>query len=76
MYDYYEFDQNTFVVFNTQTNQEFCICGAFETEDTPAEQRAKAIVDLLNEKTGVKTAYQRPLGDEFSRASRSNDLFE
>ncbi|MBE7556618.1 MAG: hypothetical protein HS126_36680 [Anaerolineales bacterium] len=64
MYDYYQFDSDTFVVFNTQTRQEFCICGTFETEDMPAEQRAKTIADLLNEKAGVKAAHQRILKDE------------
>jgi len=49
MYGYYQFDQDTFIVFNIQTNQEFCICGVFDAENIPAEQRAKKIVTLLNE---------------------------
>ncbi|NJN98440.1 MAG: hypothetical protein HC875_32305 [Anaerolineales bacterium] len=74
MYDYYQFDEDTFVVFNTQTQQEICICSVFETEDTSAEQRAKTIADLLNEKAGLKTTYQKPLEDQFSRAGYLNDL--
>lgn len=67
MYDYYEFAPNTFVVFNRETNQEFCICGKFESENVSAEQRAKTIVELLNEKSGLGIISQRLLKDEVCR---------
>ncbi|HXG07747.1 MAG TPA: hypothetical protein VNI77_10535 [Nitrososphaera sp.] len=53
-YDVFQFDRDTFVVFDRQTNREICICGNYEG-GMDAEKRAVEIAYALNAKESKKT---------------------
>lgn len=43
-----QFDNETFVVVDGATEQEFCICNEFEGSSFSAKSRAEAVVFILN----------------------------
>ncbi len=46
-FDFYQFDAQTFVVFDTVEKREICVCSNYEDWED-AEERARQIVKLLN----------------------------
>jgi hypothetical protein len=46
-FNFYQFDTQTFVVFDTVEKREICVCSNYEDWED-AEERARQIVKLLN----------------------------
>ncbi len=49
-YNYYKFDEQTYVVYDVLLKQEFCVCTDYEGRED-SESRAQLLVNVLNDKT-------------------------